>query len=345
MSDKIEKIRKLATVLLAVLLLAVLGVAMFMDDGSLESVLASAGTQVTQSTQASESESNTANPTVYSITINNSVEGYEYVAYQIFKGNYSGGVLTDIEWGDNIDSANFLAALKTASANSSSALYGLFDSIYSTDTEVTTTTEVTSETESQGATTEVTTEVTSTSQVSASTADDIAKILASTSFSYNSASAQAFADLAYTYITGTGTTIPYDSTNQNYAVSGIDAGYYLVVNTVIPSDNTQITTESYGDAYSIYMLRVAGAASVNPKTSVPTSSKTVDDVNDSTTEAVVTATTADYDIGDDVPFTLTAELGSGYAYFTTYSITFHDTLSDGLTFNSNSVEVTLTGVI
>ena len=38
----------------------------------------------------------------YTITINNSAEGYTYAAYQIFKGDLNGKVLSNIEWGDNV---------------------------------------------------------------------------------------------------------------------------------------------------------------------------------------------------------------------------------------------------
>jgi len=42
-------------------------------------------------------------------------------------------------------------------------------------------------------------------------------------------------------------------------------------------------------------------------------------------------------LGDDVPFTLTATLPSDYADYSTYKLTFHDTLSTGLFFNNNVV--------
>ena len=45
------------------------------------------------------------------VTIPADLEGHTFVAYQIFKGEEStGGVLSDIEWGGNINAANFLDA-------------------------------------------------------------------------------------------------------------------------------------------------------------------------------------------------------------------------------------------
>lgn len=52
-----------------------------------------------------------------SITINNTTEGHTYEAYQVFKGTLStGGVLSDIDWGKNVDTAaaDFNADIKAA---------------------------------------------------------------------------------------------------------------------------------------------------------------------------------------------------------------------------------------
>ena len=38
----------------------------------------------------------------YSITINNSAEGHTYEAYQIFTGNLSGSILSNIKWGSSV---------------------------------------------------------------------------------------------------------------------------------------------------------------------------------------------------------------------------------------------------
>ncbi len=38
--------------------------------------------------------------------------GHSFKVYQVFSGNYSEGVLSNVDWGDGIDSAAFLAALK-----------------------------------------------------------------------------------------------------------------------------------------------------------------------------------------------------------------------------------------
>lgn len=49
---------------------------------------------------------------------------------------------------------------------------------------------------------------------------------------------------------------------------------------------------------------------------------------------------ADYDIGDAVPFQLTGTVAQDYNdYKGAYQLVFHDTLSNGLTFNASSVKV------
>ena len=48
---------------------------------------------------------------------------------------------------------------------------------------------------------------------------------------------------------------------------------------------------------------------------------------------------ADHDINDTVPFKLTGTLPSNAQYYKSYKMVFHDTLSDGLTFDAGTVKV------
>lgn len=75
------------------------------------------------------------------ITVDNSVEGYEYTAYKIFKGDKSGEdpnfVLSNLDWADGFKGAEFLTALKGdsvlgttfASANNPEAVATALDTI------------------------------------------------------------------------------------------------------------------------------------------------------------------------------------------------------------------------
>lgn len=53
-----------------------------------------------------------ATSTTYTITINNSKTGHTYNAYQIFSGDLSGNVLSNVNWGNGVDADNLLTALK-----------------------------------------------------------------------------------------------------------------------------------------------------------------------------------------------------------------------------------------
>lgn len=49
------------------------------------------------------------------ITINNAVAGHTYEAYQVFTGDLSNGVLSNVKWGGGVDGSALLTALKSAS--------------------------------------------------------------------------------------------------------------------------------------------------------------------------------------------------------------------------------------
>lgn len=118
----------------------------------------------------------------------------------------------------------------------------------------------------------------------------------------------------------------YGTLNDTNKSISAAAGYYLIVNTTIPDDGSV--------GYSDYILEVVDNLTISPKNnSVPTFDKTVGNEVDSD-EA-----TEDYAVGDNVEFTLTATLPTSYSSYTTYALTFHDTLSSGLKFNEGSVVV------
>lgn len=119
--------------------------------------------------------------------------------------------------------------------------------------------------------------------------------------------------------------------NGKYTISGLTAGYYFV------KDTANITGD---DAQTKFIVEVLGNKEVEPKSSVPTVEKKVKEKNDTTNQETGWQDAADYDIGDDVPFQLTGTMPSTLADYDTYSYTFTDTLSAGLTRN-NDVKVYL----
>lgn len=117
----------------------------------------------------------------------------------------------------------------------------------------------------------------------------------------------------------------------------LDAGYYIA-REVTPSDVMGNVT------YSSVIVQVVENVNVASKHGTATSQKKVKDTNDSTGETTGWQDSADYDIGDDVPFQLTATVAKNIQDFKgPYALTFHDTESEGLTFNPDSVVVKIDG--
>lgn len=108
-------------------------------------------------------------------------------------------------------------------------------------------------------------------------------------------------------------------------------GYYLL------KDVTENPTAGF--EYSTYLVKIVASLTVNAKTGNVTSDKKVMDTNDSTGKTSGWQDSADYDIGDDVPFQLTGTVSDKYDQYTSYYFCFHDKLSNGLTLNTNSFEV------
>lgn len=120
-------------------------------------------------------------------------------------------------------------------------------------------------------------------------------------------------------------------TDGAYVISGLTPGYYLV------KDKDDSLT-GY-DAYTAYILKVVGNVDAAPKSDVPTSTKKVKDINDSTATASDWQDSADYDIGDKVPFQLTGTVAANYdKYDGAYKFIFHDE-ADNLTLDTSSVKV------
>ena len=112
----------------------------------------------------------------------------------------------------------------------------------------------------------------------------------------------------------------------------VPTGYYLI------KDNGSVND---GEAYSLYVVQVVGPTTISPKVGTTTSDKKVKDTNDSTANSTTDwQDSADYDIGDAVPFKLSATIAQDYANYTHgYKLTFHDKEDTGLSFNKNSVKV------
>ena len=94
----------------------------------------------------------------------------------------------------------------------------------------------------------------------------------------------------------------------------------------VAKDGTITTTpELQKNSKGSYLL-------VDAKASVPSFEKKIKDKNDTAGTETGWQDSADYDIGDEVPYKLTAKLADNVTDYRSYHITFHDVMESGLTF-------------
>ena len=117
--------------------------------------------------------------------------------------------------------------------------------------------------------------------------------------------------------------------NGTYVLSGLEPGYYMIVDDTVLGENAN-------SSLSAYMMRLVKSVTVTPKDSVPKLEKKVSDINDSLQATHDThLESADYDIGDTVPFHIHITLGTNIDQYESYEIVVTDTMSEGLTYLGN----------
>ena len=141
--------------------------------------------------------------------------------------------------------------------------------------------------------------------------------------------AMQLAKVVTKHVSGTAKTFTKsgDAPNFTYKSEAVAPGFYLVKDT--NKDAAALTSP---------ILQVVNNVEVKSKSSVPTNDKEVKENSTGTY-----GETADYEIGQEVPFRLTGTMPSNIADFTTYKYGFKDTLSKGFTFNKSTVKVTING--
>ena len=113
-------------------------------------------------------------------------------------------------------------------------------------------------------------------------------------------------------------------------------GYYMLVDVTDPLDE--------GDAKSLNIIAVFNDIEIAAKRSTTESDKKVDDNDtDKAADGSEWIDSADYNIGDTVPYKLSATIAEDYANYTKgYKLSFHDDMGPGLTFGG-SVTVKVDG--
>lgn len=141
-------------------------------------------------------------------------------------------------------------------------------------------------------------------------------------------------------LTTTKTTLTQNTGKTAYSGTVNEAGYYLVV------DSKGSTDLADKDAYSAYIMQVVGNVTVDPKSSVPTVKKEVQDQKGDkdadSTDPNGWGNTADHAIGESFKFRLTATIpaNANLKAYDSYKVVFNDTMSKGITFEKiNSVKV------
>ncbi len=145
-----------------------------------------------------------------------------------------------------------------------------------------------------------------------------------TGYNSNTEQVRAFAAIVDRFVTTPAGSATGDADNAA-VISVIGDGYYYVKDTTAALET---------DTYSDYILLVEGDVTIEAKdTTGVTSQKKVKDINDSTLVGSEWQDSADYDIGDPVPFQLTGTVAADYDKYDTYTLIFHDKESEGLTFD------------
>lgn len=137
-------------------------------------------------------------------------------------------------------------------------------------------------------------------------------------------------------LTGDAAASTSTQTDGKYVLTVSAPGYYLIKD----KDNS-LTDQP--EAYTAYILKVAGNVEADAKSDVPSLEKKVKEntkANGETSYGSGYNDVADYNIGDTVPFSLFGTIPTHRTDYPKYSYTFHDTYSAGLTFN-NDVKVYL----
>lgn len=118
------------------------------------------------------------------------------------------------------------------------------------------------------------------------------------------------------------------------------AGYYLVKDKLIKDENTnkEKSTQDGAEkgATTAYILKIVGNVTAETKLAIPTVKKKVKDKNESTGDTSGWQDSADYGLNEKIPYQITGTLPTKIADYKSYKYVFTDTMSKGLTFNSDA---------
>lgn len=171
------------------------------------------------------------------------------------------------------------------------------------------------------------------------TPQEAAAVISQWSDSDNNSIAFARCVCNYVYSDGDSTPVLQGGHTNGFILE--EAGYYLIVDT--SSFSSDANNDSY-HAYNSFLLKVNKAnyhVQITPKVVKPSVKKEVYDNDDGSSSGDNNGwgSSADHAINEEFKFRLIAKLpesennGHAYDYYDKYSVIFHDTLSDGITYD------------
>lgn len=153
--------------------------------------------------------------------------------------------------------------------------------------------------------------------------DDLSRVVSYTSDNDKLTVIEKYIDLS---------TAPLVTITNGGTANDVVGGYYLIKD----QDGTVPSSETY----TPYIVSVVCDITIKPKSNeVPKFTKKLKDTNDTTGAISGWQDSADYDIGDDIPFRLQGTVSKDIDSYKTYYYAFHDVEEAGLTFDPDSVEV------
>lgn len=246
----------------------------------------------------------------YRITITpNGQEGIgnsdRFEAYCVFEGTIgtSGNQLVDLVWGHAVDSEALVAALKSDTTVMKNGRR--FGEEFSEEWTLW----------QNGYSDQL------------SEAEFVAKFMAEDNHFNDPKYADEFARQLAVHIKRDFSPLKSDISGSNWVIDVPHAGYYLVKDTYRSAEGNDETD----GAVSSYILQVAGPVTVELKATLPVVEKKVEGLDGYLTESYT-----------DVQYTLTGTVSENIGEYKTYSYKFTDTLSPGLTANTDSIKVTVT---
>lgn len=153
-------------------------------------------------------------------------------------------------------------------------------------------------------------------------------------YTSNPAKAKAFAKVCAEGAGASDYGFPSVAEDSSGKIPVTEDGYY-VIKEAFSADTNGSGSET---AYLLGVYDAATGATIDAKSSVPSVVKKVQDINDSAASPELSGLidSADYDIGDVIPYTITATIGAGIENFDSYSLEFDDTMSTGLSIKNAS---------